>query len=50
DVVVIGTPVDLRQVLNMDKPAVRVTYELQELGKPDLEDILENRFPRHDKV
>jgi predicted GTPase len=50
DVVVIGTPVDLRQVLNMDKPAVRVTYELQELGKPDLEDILENRFLRRGKI
>jgi len=50
DVIVIGTPVDLRRVLNMDKPAVRVTYELQELGKPDLEDILEDRFLRRGKV
>jgi predicted GTPase len=50
DVVVIGTPIDLRRILNMDKPAVRVTYELQELGKPDLEDILENRFLRRGKV
>ncbi|MFQ5758755.1 MAG: cyclic 2,3-diphosphoglycerate synthase [Candidatus Bathyarchaeia archaeon] len=50
DVVVIGTPVDLRRVLNMNKPAVRVTYELQELSKPDLEDILENRFLRRGKL
>ena len=50
DVVVIGTPVDLRRVLNMNKPSVRVKYELQEVSKPDLEDILENRFPGHGKV
>ncbi|MFQ6064630.1 MAG: cyclic 2,3-diphosphoglycerate synthase [Candidatus Bathyarchaeia archaeon] len=49
DVVVIGTPVDLRRVLNMSKPSVRVTYELQEVSKPDLEDILQNRFLRHSK-
>ncbi|UCE44243.1 MAG: GTPase, partial [Candidatus Bathyarchaeota archaeon] len=44
EVVVIGTPVDLRRILNMSKPAVRVTYELQEVSKPDLEDILKSRF------
>jgi predicted GTPase len=47
DLVVIGTPIDLRRVLNMNKPAVRVTYELQEISKPDLEDILEDRFLEH---
>ena len=40
DVVVIGTPVDLRRVITIRKPAVRVWYELQEITKPDLEDIL----------
>ena len=50
DVVVIGTPVDLRRVLNLKKPAVRVKYELQEVSKPDLEDILEKRFLRRSKV
>ncbi|MGZ5434237.1 MAG: cyclic 2,3-diphosphoglycerate synthase [Thermoanaerobaculia bacterium] len=32
DVVVVGTPIDLRRVLTLDKPAVRVRYELRELG------------------
>ena len=50
DVVVIGTPVDLRRVLNLNKPSVRVKYELQEVSKPDLEDILEKRFLRRGKV
>jgi len=40
DAVIIATPVDLRKVITINKPATRVTYELQEVGKPDLEDIL----------
>ncbi len=40
DVVVIGTPIDLRKVVNIKKPAVRVGYNLQEIGKPTLEDVL----------
>ncbi|MDH5450718.1 MAG: cyclic 2,3-diphosphoglycerate synthase [Candidatus Bathyarchaeota archaeon] len=46
DVVVIGTPVDLRKLLNLNKPAVRADYELQEVSKPDLEDILRHHFSR----
>ncbi|MGC8690018.1 MAG: cyclic 2,3-diphosphoglycerate synthase [Caldisericum sp.] len=44
DVVVIGTPIDLRRVIKINKPAVRVRYELQEIGKPDLKDILTEKF------
>ncbi len=40
DLVVIGTPIDLRKLVKINKPAVRVTYELQEIGKPDLQDVL----------
>ncbi|MBN2366218.1 MAG: GTPase [Calditrichaeota bacterium] len=40
DVVIIGTPIDLRKLININKPAVRVTYDLQEIGKPDLRDAL----------
>jgi predicted GTPase len=40
DVVVFATPVDFRQLVKLSKPAVRVRYELQEIGKPDLEDVL----------
>jgi predicted GTPase len=46
DVVLIGTPIDLRQVLQLNKPAARANYELKELSKPSLEDILEQQFPR----
>jgi len=40
DAVVIGTPIDLNRIIKIDKPSVRVRYELQEIGKPTLEDIL----------
>ena len=40
DVVVIGTPIDLRRVVKINKPATRVKYELQEIGSPTLEDII----------
>src|SRR5215213_9203666 len=40
DLVLIGTPIDLRRVIDFDKPALRVTYKLQELGEPTLSDLL----------
>ena len=43
DLVLIGTPIDLRRVIEIDKPALRVTYRLQELGEPTLTSILESR-------
>ncbi|HKB15975.1 MAG TPA: cyclic 2,3-diphosphoglycerate synthase, partial [Planctomycetota bacterium] len=42
DVVIIGTPVDLRRIIDIKKPTVRVRYELQEIGEPTLGDILES--------
>ncbi|MCG8603391.1 cyclic 2,3-diphosphoglycerate synthase [bacterium] len=41
DAVVIGTPIDLRKLIKINKPALRVTYELQEIGRPNFEDILQ---------
>ncbi|NPV12184.1 MAG: GTPase [Ignavibacteria bacterium] len=43
DVVVIGTPIDLRRVININKPATRVRYYLKELTKPGIEDILREK-------
>jgi predicted GTPase len=44
DLVLIGTPIDLRRVLKLDKPAQRVRYELQEIGRPSLMDLLSEKF------
>ena len=44
DAVIIGTPIDLRRLIDFgDKPTVRVRYELQEIGKPDLADVLRSK-------
>src|SRR5215211_7664832 len=40
DVVLIGTPIDLRRLIAFDKPALRVSYRLEELGEPTLADVL----------
>jgi predicted GTPase len=40
DLVLIGTPIDLRRLIDLDTPALRVTYKLQEIGEPTLEDVL----------
>lgn len=44
DLVVIGTPIDLRRVLTINKPAVRAKYDLEELSSPTLEDTLKKHF------
>jgi predicted GTPase len=46
DLVIIGTPIDLRRVVNIAHPADRVFYELQVIGKPSLEEILQTRFAK----
>jgi predicted GTPase len=40
DAVVIGTPIDLSRIIKIKKPTVKVTYDLQEIGKPDLAEVL----------
>ncbi len=44
DLVVIGTPIDLTRVLNIEHPMQRVRYELGVIGKPSLEEILKAHF------
>jgi predicted GTPase len=40
DAVLIATPIDLRKVVDINVPAYRVSYELQEIGSPTLVDVL----------
>ncbi len=42
DSVIIGTPIDLRRIIKITKPSVRVFYDLQEIGKLTLDNALEN--------
>ena len=50
DIVIIGTPIDLRRVLKINKPALRTKYELEEIGTPTLEDIMKRYFPKVERV
>ena len=40
DAVVIATPIDLTRVVKIEKPNVRVTYEVEELTRPGVADLL----------
>ena len=44
DLVLVATPIDLARIIDIDKPNQRVRYELQEIGRPNLLDILSERF------
>jgi len=41
DLIVSATPVDLTRLMELNKPVVRVRYEIQEIGRPTLEDVIE---------
>ena len=40
----VATPIDLRKVCDIQKPAVRATYELEDISSPSLKDILTERL------
>jgi len=42
DAVVIATPIDLRRLVKIKHPACQVSYDLQEIGKPSIADVLKN--------
>jgi predicted GTPase len=44
DMVLVATPIDLARIIDIDKPNQRVRYELQEIGRPNLLDLLSERF------
>lgn len=47
DAVVIGTPIDLNRIINIKKPNTRVFYDLQEIGKPDLTEVIDDFVSKH---
>jgi len=44
DLVIIATPIDLRRVVEINRPTQRVSYELQEIGQPSLMDVIKAKF------
>jgi predicted GTPase len=47
DVVVVGTPIDLPRFIKIKQPVVKIGYELQEIGQPDLKVILDEFVKKH---
>ncbi len=47
DAVIIGTPIDLSRIVNIEKPSTRVFYDLQEIGEPDLNMVLDEFIKKH---
>jgi predicted GTPase len=47
DVVVIATPIDLNRIVKINKPNVKVGYDLQEIGKPDLTEVINDFVKKH---
>jgi predicted GTPase len=47
DSVVIGTPIDLSRIIKINKPFTRVNYNLQEIGRPNLTDVLDEFVKKH---
>ncbi len=47
DSVVIGTPIDLNRIINIKRPSTRVWYDLQEIGSPNLEEVIDEFVKKH---
>lgn len=47
DSVVIGTPIDLNRIINIKKPNTRVYYDLQEIGHPNLTEVIDDFVKKH---
>lgn len=50
DIVIIGTPIDLSRIIKINKKSIRVKYELQEIGRPDLEEVLNQKIKAFQKT
>jgi predicted GTPase len=46
DLIISATPIDLSRVIKVKLPLERVRYELDPIGKPDLRDLLAEKFPK----
>jgi predicted GTPase len=47
DSVIIGTPIDLNRIVKIKQPNTRVYYDLQEIGSPNLAEVLADFIKKH---
>jgi predicted GTPase len=47
DLVLIATPIDIKRIIKIDKPTVKIGYELQEIGRPHFGDVIDEFVAKH---
>jgi predicted GTPase len=47
DSVIIATPIDLNRIIKIKKPNTRVYYDLQEIGEPNLSEVIDEFVKKH---
>lgn len=47
ETVIIATPIDLNRIIKIKKPNTRVYYDLQEIGSPNLTEVLDEFVRKH---
>ena len=47
DLVLIATPIDLNRIIKINKPTVKIGYELQEIGEPNFKHVIEDFAKKH---
>ncbi len=50
DLVLVATPIDLTRTIHLDKPSIRVRYEVEEMGEPAITRLMENFTQQHQRV
>ncbi len=50
DLVLVATPIDLSRTIHLDKPSIRVRYEVEEMGEPAITRLMENFTQQHERV
>jgi len=42
DIILNGSPIDLTKLIKTNKPIVKVSYDIESIGSPTIEDVLED--------
>ena len=50
DLVLVATPIDLARTIHLDKPSIRVRYEVEEIGEPAITRLIESFTQQHERV
>ena len=49
DIILNGSPIDLSKLVKVDKPIIKVTYDIEAIGTPTIESVLDEFVAKHMK-